>query len=99
MSREDDADYKKQVEEANQTLIDGLEAQRKVAEKGDDVEENSWQPFLNHLKGLIEDGDLMDEARTKAEDFRDNLLANTNLLLQCRGRTLEDALNTPRRED
>ncbi|KAI1382432.1 hypothetical protein F4677DRAFT_440228 [Hypoxylon crocopeplum] len=74
-----DADYKRQVEEANQTLIDGLEAQHKVAGKGDDIEENSWQPFLNQLKGLVADGELLDQTRTAVEAFRDILLAHARM--------------------
>ncbi|KAI2776193.1 hypothetical protein F4815DRAFT_449584 [Daldinia loculata] len=96
---DEDADYKQQVEEANQTLIDGLEAQVKVAEKGEDVEENSWEPFLNQLKGLVADGELLDETRAEVEGFRDSLLGRSNLLLQSRGRELRDALNTPVRDD
>ncbi|KAI0854191.1 hypothetical protein F5Y00DRAFT_256690 [Daldinia vernicosa] len=96
---DEDADYKRQVEEANQTLVDGLEAQVKVAEKGDDVEENSWEPFLNQLKGLVADGELLDGTRSEVEGFRDSLLGRTNVLLQSRGRELGDALNTPVRDD
>lgn len=96
---DEDADYKQQVEEANQTLIDGLEAQVKVAEKGEDVEENSWEPFLNQLKGLVADGELLDETRAEVEGFRDSLLGRSNFLLQSRGRELRDALNTPVRDD
>ncbi|KAI2619224.1 hypothetical protein GGR54DRAFT_133752 [Hypoxylon sp. NC1633] len=98
MSKQD-ADYKRQVEEANQTLMDGLEAQHKVAERGEDVEENSWQPFLNQLKGLVADGELLHETRLKVEEFRDELLSYASVLLQSRGKELGDALNTPPRED
>ncbi|XXG95041.1 hypothetical protein Hte_001301 [Hypoxylon texense] len=94
-----DADYKRQVEECNQTLLDGLRAQQKVAEKGDDIEENSWEPFLNQLKGLVADGELLDETRTEVEEFRDSLLAQTSVLLQSRGREIKDKLNTPVRDD
>ncbi|KAI1383615.1 uncharacterized protein F4822DRAFT_440623 [Hypoxylon trugodes] len=95
----DDEDYKQQVEEANQTLIDGLEAQQKVADRGDDIEEYSWEPFLNQLKGLVADGELLDETRTDVEGFRDTLLAHSSVLLQSRGKELEDTLNTPTRDD
>lgn len=47
-----DEDYKRQVEGANQTLLDGLRAQQKVAEKGDDIEENSWEPFRMYFGTL-----------------------------------------------
>ncbi|KAK6953920.1 hypothetical protein Daesc_003882 [Daldinia eschscholtzii] len=80
---DEDAEYKKQVEEANQTLIDGLEAHVKVAERGEDVAENSWEPFLNQLRGLVADGELLDGTRSEVEG----------------GRELEDALNTPVRGD
>ncbi|KAI1652695.1 hypothetical protein F4813DRAFT_302103 [Daldinia decipiens] len=96
---DEDADYKRQVEEANQTLVDGLEAQVKVAERGDDVEENSWEPFLNQLKGLVADGELLDETRSEVEGFRDSLLGHASVLFQSRGRELDDALNTPVRDD
>ncbi|KAI4867923.1 hypothetical protein F4820DRAFT_411744, partial [Hypoxylon rubiginosum] len=93
-----DEDYKRQVEGANQTLLDGLRAQQKVAEKGDDIEENSWEPFLNQLEGLVADGELLQETCTEVEEFRDNLLAHTSVLLQSRGRELRDRLNTPVRD-
>ncbi|KAI5861643.1 hypothetical protein GGS23DRAFT_143547 [Durotheca rogersii] len=95
----DDADYQRQVDEENQTFLDGLEAQQKVAGKGEDVEESSWYPFLSQLRGLVADGELSDEARAEAQDFRDDLLARGSVLLQSRGRELSDALNTPLRED
>ncbi|KAI1801833.1 hypothetical protein F4811DRAFT_555438 [Daldinia bambusicola] len=96
---DEDADYKRQVEEANQTLIDGLSAHVKVAGKGDDVEEHSWEPFLNQLKGLVADGELLDGTRSEVEEFRDSLLDNTSNLFRYRGKELEDALNTPVRDD
>ncbi|KAI1478821.1 hypothetical protein F4774DRAFT_384191 [Daldinia eschscholtzii] len=96
---DEDAEYKRQVEEANQTLIDGLEAHVKVAERGEDVAENAWEPFLNQLKGLVADGELLDGTRSEVEGFRDSLLDNSNNLFRYRGRELEDALNTPVRGD
>ncbi|KAI0134997.1 hypothetical protein F4814DRAFT_443824 [Daldinia grandis] len=92
---DEDADYKRQVEESNQTLLDGLDAQIKVAGRGDDVAENSWEPFLKQLRGLVEDGELLNETRSEVEGFRDSLLGNDNILLQYRGKELEASLNTP----
>ncbi|KAI6084809.1 hypothetical protein F4821DRAFT_261524 [Hypoxylon rubiginosum] len=96
---EQDEDYKRQVEDSNQILLDELGAHQTVAEKGEDVVESSWESFLNQLKGLVADDDLLSESRTASEEFRDSLLAHDNVLLQLRGRELRDALNTPKRSD
>lgn len=46
---EQDEDYKRQVEDSNQILLDELGAHQTVAEKGEDVVESSWESFCMSL--------------------------------------------------
>ncbi|KAI0173331.1 hypothetical protein GGR52DRAFT_571838 [Hypoxylon sp. FL1284] len=96
---EQDEDYTRQVEESNKLLLDGLEAHKEVAERGEDIEEFSWDAFLTQLEGLVADGDISDSARTEVKEFRDKLLNNDSVLFKLRGGELRDKLNTPKRGD